>query len=195
MLTILWVLIGLTVLGAVLFTRAYARLHGTRLVTCPSTQATVAVEIDAAKAAFTASFGRPQLELSDCSLWPERAGCGTPCLAQIEKAPADCLVRSVLTRFYEGQSCALCGRRFGAIRWHDRKPALLAPEGQTFEWSEIVPASIPEVLGTHRPVCWNCHISEGFRRKFPDLYIDAPPKEGPKAPLAPATRPERGRHA
>jgi hypothetical protein len=178
--SIVWVLVGLALLAAFLFTRAYLRLRGARLVTCPSTHGTVAVEIDASKAAFTASFGRPKLELSDCSLWPERAGCGTPCLAQIEKAPVDCLVRSVLTRFYEGQSCALCGRRFGAINWHDHKPALLAPEGQTLEWSEIAPASIPEVLGTHRAVCWNCHISEGFRRKFPDRYIDAPPRESQK---------------
>ena len=29
-------------------------------------------------------------------------------------------------------------------------------------------------MGTHLPVCWNCHIAESFRREHPELVVDRP---------------------
>ena len=61
---------------AVRVVRSYIRFRGKRLVTCPETQRPAAVEVDAARAALSASTGLEHLELQRCSRWPERAGCG-----------------------------------------------------------------------------------------------------------------------
>jgi hypothetical protein len=29
-----------------------------------------------------------------------------------------------------------------------------------------------DVFSTHRPVCWNCHVTETFRRLHPELVVD-----------------------
>jgi hypothetical protein len=34
------------------------------------------------------------------------------------------------------------------------------------EWREIRPEKLYDVLATHMPICWNCHIAETFRREF-----------------------------
>jgi hypothetical protein len=50
----------------------------------------------------------------------------------------------------------------------------MSPEGRTFGWGEVPAERLPEVLGTHLPVCWNCHIAETFRRQHAELVIDRP---------------------
>ena len=95
--------------AAILFLRRYIRLRGQRVITCPETGEPAGVELAAGRAAATALAGEPALRLRDCSRWPERAGCGQECLSQIEAAPEDCLVRSLLTKWYEGISCVDCG--------------------------------------------------------------------------------------
>jgi hypothetical protein len=114
--------------------------------------------------------------LKDCSRWPERAGCGQTCLGDLEAAPHACLVRTILARWYAGQRCACCRRPFGEIHWHDHKPALVGTDGITREWTEIPPETIPAVLSTHRPVCWNCHVAETFRRVHGELVVERPPR-------------------
>ena len=86
--------------------------------------------------------------------------------------PADTLVRTILTEFYKGKKCVFCGRSFSEVHVFDHKPALLDPKGVTVECTEVRPEKLPELLATHKPVCWNCHISETFRREFPDLVVD-----------------------
>jgi hypothetical protein len=139
----------------------------------------VAVEVDAAHAALTASQGRPHLRLEACTRWPERAGCGQECLAQIESAPEACLLRSILADWYQGKTCAFCGRGFAAPHWHDHKPALLAPDGSLVAWGGFRPEQVIDVLASHKPVCWDCHVAEGFRRAHPELVVDRPPRLGP----------------
>jgi hypothetical protein len=141
------------------------------VVTCPETRAPVAVEVDARHAAAAAALGRAGLRLSSCSRWPQRQGCGQECLRQVEAAPADCLVRTILGKWYAGKSCALCGKSVGERHWLEHKPALLSPEGRTLEWGEIAPEKLPDVLTTHRPVCRNCHDAAAFRRQFPELVV------------------------
>jgi hypothetical protein len=153
---------------------AYLKFRGTRLITCPETKAPAAVEVDARHAAATAALGRPSLRLQDCSRWPGRRGCGQECLKQVEAAPADCLVRTILTRWYQGKVCALCRRPFGDVAWSLNKPALMNAGRETFEWHEVRPEELPGVLATHQPVCWNCHLAESFRRRHPDLVVDRP---------------------
>ncbi len=158
----------------VLIGKLYRRFRGTRLVTCPETQQTAAVEVDAWRAALTTPFTGTELRLQDCSRWPEREDCGQECLRQIEVAPEDCLVRTILTKWYHEQPCALCETRFETIGAWGHRTALLSPDGKTMEWSEVRSEKLPEVLATSKPVCWNCHVAESFRRQHPELVIDRP---------------------
>jgi hypothetical protein len=169
-------LVGLGVLA--LFVRravkAWLALRGTRVVVCPDNRELVAVAVDAAHAAFSASGGRVELRLESCTRWPEKAGCGQECLGQIESAPEACLLRNILADWYGGKRCALCGRSFELRHWHDHRPALLAPGGALVDWTGFRPEQVVDVLATHRPVCWDCRIAEGFRREHPDLVVDRP---------------------
>lgn len=157
---------------------AFARYRGTRVVVCPENRELVAVEVDARHAAFTASQGRIDLRLDSCTRWPEKAGCGQECLGQIESAPEACLLRSILCDWYQGKSCALCGRAFHRFHWHDHQPGLRAPDGTVRGWTSFRPEQVIDVLATHQPVCWDCRVSETFRREHPELVTDRPPRSG-----------------
>ncbi|HYM11808.1 MAG TPA: hypothetical protein VEU62_13820 [Bryobacterales bacterium] len=167
-----------------LLVRSYLNWRGTRVVTCPETKQFAAVEVDARGAAVSGLFGKPALRLSDCSRWPERWDCGQECVRQIEAAPADCLVRVMLEKWYAGKSCVCCGKSLHEMNWLQHRPALRTPEGRTLEWWEINAEQIPEALRTHQPVCWDCHVDQTFRRLFPDPATDRPPKEPPRKQAA-----------
>jgi hypothetical protein len=130
------------------------------------------VEVNAMGAAQGAMVGRHKVRLQDCTRWPERQNCGQECLAELEDSPSDCLLKNILTRWYAGKLCSICRKPFGEIQWHDHKPCLMDAEGKTFEWSEFSPETVHEVLDTHNPVCWDCHLAGKFRRKYPDLVVD-----------------------
>ncbi len=153
---------------------AWRRWRGTRLVTCPETGRPAAVDMDLRHAIGGAIVGRPDLRLRDCSRWPERSGCGQVCLTQVEESPESCLVRQMLERWYADRACAYCRKPFGLIHWHDHKPGLRGPDGGLREWREVLPETLPDVLRTHAPVCWNCLIAERFRLRFPDLVVERP---------------------
>jgi hypothetical protein len=156
--------------------RTYRRFRGTRVITCPESHLPAAVEVDARLAAVThMSTGTPTLRLAACSRWPERQDCGQECLSQIESAPTDCLARTMLVRWYDGKACVFCRRPIGEIHWSDHKPALRAPGGDTVGWEAIRAETLPAVLASHAPVCWNCHVAETLRREHPELIVDDPP--------------------
>ncbi len=154
------------------FFRTFFKFRGTRVVTCPETGRPVAVEVDALNAAERAALGDTHVQLKSCTRWPERQDCGQECLAELEAAPEECLLKAILGRWYAGKACVFCGREFGVIHWHDHKPCLRAPSGETIEWSQFKPETVGEVLKTHDPVCWDCHIAETFRRSYPDMVVD-----------------------
>jgi hypothetical protein len=176
MTTLMVVILGLFALsalalwiGAVLEARRY---RGPMLITCPETGGREAVAVDWRHAAASGLIAAPELRLQECTRWPERQDCAQLCLRQIETAPDACRVRSILTSWYGGKTCAICRRPFGEIHWHDHKPALVDGGQRTLEWSEVAPRGLEGVLATHRPVCWNCHIASTFRRTHPDLVVD-----------------------
>jgi hypothetical protein len=146
--------------------------RGERLVTCPETGQPVGVAMDVRHAAWTGIGHAPGLRLRACTRWPERQDCGQECLSQIEAAPEGCLIRNVLTRWYANKSCAVCGKPIGEIHWADHRPALLSPEHSTVEWSQVAPETVPAVLESHAPVCWNCHIVQTFCNEHPELVVD-----------------------
>jgi hypothetical protein len=152
---------------------AYLTFRGKRVITCPETRRPVAVDVDARHAAFSAvRAGKPDLRLTSCSRWPERQDCDQECVLQVRMTPSECLVRTILGDWYEGKKCVFCGQSCGDIHWFDHKPALLSPEGVTVEWQLMSPEKLPDILATHKPVCWNCHICETFRREFSEIVID-----------------------
>lgn len=161
------VLMVLAALGLALQTimLAYRRYQGIRVVRCPENRQLAAVEVDVLHAAATALLVRPELRLATCSSWPERRHCEQACLDQIESAPEESLVLRKLMRWYQGKSCALCGGRLDEI------PALLGPDGTTFKWSEVPAEHLVELLSTHRPACWYCHVVETLHREHPELVV------------------------
>jgi hypothetical protein len=165
---------GLPIQGVMI----YCRFRGRRLVICPETSAPAAVEVDAARLAFSMADGHSNLPLATCSRWPERVDCGQECLHQIEAAPEDCLVRTIVARWYEHKRCALCRRDFGAIESVGHQTALLAPGGGTVVWGAVRPERLPALFTTHQPICWNCHVAESFRRQHGDLVTDRPAHHG-----------------
>jgi hypothetical protein len=155
--------------------RAYLKFRGQRIVSCPETHEAAAVRVAARDAALQAVVRRDELMLKECSRWPEKEMCGQECLAQIEEAPKACLVSTIVNRWYQGKECAYCHKPFGELHWDDHRPALVDAERKTVQWSEIPVEKLQEVMRTHLPVCWNCHIAETFRREHPELVVDRAP--------------------
>lgn len=148
--------------------------RGKRLVTCPETRETVAVEIDPVDAAFQSFLKTREVHLQSCTRWPEKAGCGQECLSQIAAAPNGCLVSNILAEWYAGKPCALCGKEL-PIELGQHRPALMSPDRITFEWADLRVEDLPEILATHRPVCWDCHIVETLYRMHPELVTEREP--------------------
>ena len=159
---------------------AWWTYRGTRVVVCPDNREMVAVAVDARHAAVSAGPGRPDLRIESCTRWPEKAGCGQECLGQVESAPEACLLRNILSDWYQGKSCAFCRREFHAIHWHDHKPGLVGPDGAVVSWDSFRAEQVVDVLATHRPVCWDCRVAETFRREHPELVTDRMPPSAPR---------------
>jgi len=181
MTTVLTVTIAVLLLAATLFAvravpgvRSFFKFRGKRLVTCPETHKAAAVDVAAGEAAVGAFLNEPTLRLVECSRWPERQNCGQECLQQVEVDPENCLVWNLVSRWYEGKTCAFCHKSMTALHHLDHAPALLGPDAKTVEWKEVRPEQLPEIFETHRPVCWNCHVTETFRRLHPELVTDRP---------------------
>lgn len=155
--------------------RTYLKFRGKRIVSCPETHQPAAVRVAAGKAAVEATVHAPHLRLSECSRWPEREACGQECLAQIQEAPRACLVSTIVNQWYAGQSCAYCKKPFGEIHWHDHPPALVDQQRKSLQWNEVPLENLQQVMATHWPVCWSCHVAETFRRVHPELVTDRPP--------------------
>jgi hypothetical protein len=153
---------------------AWRRYRGTRLVTCPESRKPAAVSVDVGHAAVTALVGdRAEVRLEDCSRWPERGPCREPCLGQIHEGPQGTVLEFV-ERWYTNRACAYCGMPIANVMSRQHPPALRGPDGITVEWSALKPEQLPDLFGTHQPVCWNCHMAESFLRSHPDLVVERP---------------------
>lgn len=173
-------LIGVILIAVALFyvirwlIRAREDYGGTRIVTCPETARPANVEVDAVHAALTSTFGNPDIRLQTCTRWPLRENCGQECLIDLNVAPADCLVNSVLMKWYSGRKCLHCGVAFEEVNWTDHRPALRSPDGDLRKWSEVSVAEVATVLNTYSPVCWNCYIAQSFVSEHPELVVFRP---------------------
>ena len=66
------------------------------------------------------------------------------------------------------------GKDIGEIIGATHKPAFLSEERVTVGWEEIRAENLPVVMATHDPVCWDCHVIETIRRKYPDRIVYRP---------------------
>lgn len=154
------------------FVRTRERFSGVQVIICPETGKQAMVEVDAPHAALTSLLGQPDIRLESCWRWPLNKECGQQCLVELDVAPPECLVRSVLMKWYKGKRCAFCRRTFDEIGLTDHQPALLCLEGISVEWPQVNMSNLAEVLATHTPVCWNCHLAQTFRREHADLVVE-----------------------
>lgn len=58
----------------------YRRYRKWRGVRCPESKGFAEIHIDARRAAVSSVFGKAQLRIKRCSLWPARRGCAERCL-------------------------------------------------------------------------------------------------------------------
>lgn len=162
------------------------KFRGKMMITCPETHAPEVVKVNVRRAALNAIANRQELELCECSRWPERAGCDQGCLEQIELDPEDHRVWSVAAQWYAGKSCVYCQKPIESLSHFDRSPALLDPGKITAEWDAIPAESLPEAFSMDQPVCWSCHITQTFLRERPEIVVHRPWQErGPMGEYLP----------
>jgi hypothetical protein len=189
MATEVYVFIALVAVAIVYVTRRVweaLRFRGKMLVTCPETHEPAAVKVNVERAAVKAMAGRLELELCDCSRWPERGGCDQDCLEQVDRDPENHCVWTIAAHWYAGKKCVYCRKSIETLSHFDRSPALLDRERETAEWDDLPAESLPGALSKDLPVCWSCHTTETFLREHPDLVIYRPWKRsGPLGEYVP----------
>lgn len=164
--------------GVRYFVRAYLRYRDSRFIICPGNGQAAIVEVDAVHAALTSALGQPDIRLQNCGRWPIQQACGQECLVQLDVAPAECLVRGVLMRWYESKSCLYCGKQFEQIHLLDHKPALQSPDGKLVDWREVAIQDLEIALSNYKPVCWDCYLAQSFVRDHPELVVYRPWQPG-----------------
>ena len=169
---IAWTALALAAIVACYLGSVCLKLRGQRVVTCPENQHQAVVSLHAGHAAATALGGSPDLQLSECSRWPEKAGCGQECLSQIREAGAACLVRNILAAWYRDKDCAACGQPIGEIDWPGSHPALLVDDQVSVEWERIPADKLTGTLAGALPICFACHTANRLVREHPELVTD-----------------------
>ena len=160
------------------FVRSYIRYRDSRFIICPDNNEAAIVEVDAVHAALTSALGAPDIRLQNCERWPIHQACGQECLLQLDVASPDCLVRSVLMKWYQFKACIYCGKTFEQIHLLDHKPALQSPDGNLLDWNEVAVENLQIVLKGYQPVCWDCYIAQTFARDHSDLVVYRPWQAG-----------------
>ena len=81
-LSLIALVLGLGILYVVIqvIVDAYRKFRRPQTVVCPEEGREAHIELSAGKAALSAAYGEPKVEVSDCSLWPEREGCAQRCV-------------------------------------------------------------------------------------------------------------------
>ncbi len=167
--------------SAVLYRRIYAdrsscRCSACRIITQPraSNRSPVRipaqpadVDVDRKFAFWAALRGQEHSRLESCSRWPEKGDCGQECLAQVEPSPEN--IERLLTKWYEGKSCAICERALTPADWRrSRIWPVLNQQQLLFELrADVRLSGWPLSSENMRPLCWNCHQEERERQALP----------------------------
>jgi hypothetical protein len=169
--------IALFFLGAVLVTglpvalslQSYYQSRGRKTAICPDSGHPVAIEVDDEYAFWTALRGQEHSRLKSCTRWPEKADCGQECLAQVNPSPEN--VDRLLSKWYEGKSCAICERGLSPSDWRRSRLALLNEQHKLFELRHMHLDELQSTLQHMRPLCWNCHQEERARQAAPSRFF------------------------
>lgn len=146
----------------------YFRGNARRVVRCPDTGGIAQVETGTLNEVLSFFFPRKRYRIERCTRWPEQSGCVESCLSQVEAAPQDCKLRTIVRKWYEGRSCTLCQKPIVISGVFEGCCAVMAPDGSTRDWSDLTDEELARVLTVYEPVCWNCHMDATFRRVAPD---------------------------
>jgi hypothetical protein len=160
--------------GGAALLRSWYAWRQKRLITCPGNEKPAAVRVDALRAV---ADGPGALRLSECSRWPEKKDCGQECLKQIERGPDECLVRTLVGRWYGDKTCACCGKPIRDVAWADQRPGLRAPDGTFVAWTDVAAERLPALFRTHAAVCWDCLVVQKIVRRDPDAVTVRPPHD------------------
>ncbi len=166
-------LVPLFLVGACLMTglpvalslQDYYRNRGRQSVTCPDSGQHADVEVDNKFGFWTALRGQQHSRLQSCTRWPEKGDCGQECLAELEPSPEN--VDRLLTKWYEGKSCAICARALAPSDWRRSRLAVLNEQHKLFELRQMQLDELQATLQDMRPLCWNCHQEERERQAVP----------------------------
>ena len=169
--------IALFVIGAIVLValpvgvslQSYFRNRGRRKVICPENHKPVSVEVDSEFAFRTALRGQEHQRLASCSRWPEKHDCGQECLVQVDPSPEN--LERLLQKWYQGKTCAICGRELTPADWRRSRLALLNDEQKLFELRHMHLDEIPSALDHMTPLCWNCHQEERVRQAAPPRLL------------------------
>jgi hypothetical protein len=74
------VMLGLYFVVGPAVLNTYRRYRGRRTIICPETDQIAEMEIKAGRAGVMAAFGKRDLRVKWCSLWPRRNGCAEECI-------------------------------------------------------------------------------------------------------------------
>jgi len=176
-----YLVIALLVIAAAFLTRRLLaathawKFHGLMLVTCPEDHKPAAVKVATARAAVQEFANRGHLELSDCSRFHGKPTCDQDCLREVEENPDEHRVWNIASKWFEGKVCAFCHKPIEAVSHIDHAPALMRiVDRQTVEWKELPAEQLPDAFAACVPVCWSCHMTESFLRRFPDRAVVRP---------------------
>jgi len=162
--------------------RAWIRLRGQRVVTCPETRAPAGVTVDVGHAAATAVWEKADVRLATCTRWPERAGCDQWCVAQIAASPEETRVRTMVARYFDRRRCAICQSRIGPPKTARLQPGFMNPvTREAVAWNAVPPQYLPDAIARRRPLCADCTLAESSRERFPGAitYRRVPPGSAP----------------
>lgn len=177
MLTFALFLIPLFLIGAALLTglpvalslQNYYRNRGRQSVTCPDSGQPADVEVDNKFAFWAALRGQEHSQLQSCSRWPEKGDCGQECLEELEPSPEN--IERLLTKWYEGKSCAICARALTPADWRRSRLAVLNQQNKLFDLRQMEMHNLQSKLHDMRPLCWNCHQEERVRQAVPPRIL------------------------
>jgi hypothetical protein len=166
------IVVGLAGVAVWRLGNAWWKYRGQRVITCPENHRPAGVVLDAAHAAATGFGKAPELRLSECSRWPEKAGCGQECLSEIRESGADCLMRNIIAKWYRDKACAACGQPIGEIDWAGSHPGVLLNDQVSVEWNQIPADKLVGTLAAALPICFACHTAKRLVREHPELVTD-----------------------
>jgi hypothetical protein len=151
------------------------RYHGLMLVTCPETRKPAAVRVATFRSALGEFLHTGQNRLSQCSRWPQRRDCAQDCVCQIERDPKDHRVWNIASEWFAEKKCVYCRKPIDPLSHLDHAPALMKiADRKIVEWKDLPAEQLPAAFSECVPVCWSCHMTKTFLRKFPGRAVVRP---------------------